>query len=53
MWEDIFRQNKDNLLESIITFNEEMLLCQELIENEEWDELHTWMKKANALHDIL
>ena len=53
MWEDIFRQNKDNLLKSIITFNEEMLLCQELIENEEWDELHTWMQKANRLHDIL
>lgn len=53
MWEDIFRQNKDNLLESIITFNEEMLLCQELIENEEWEKLHAWMKKANALHEIL
>ena len=53
MWEDIFRQNKENLLESIITFNKEMLLCQELLENEEWEELHDWMKKANTLHEIL
>ena len=53
MWEDIFRQNKDNILKSIITFNKEMLLCQELIENEEWYELHIWMKKANTLHEIL
>ncbi len=53
MWEDIFRQNKENLLKSIITFNEEMLLCQELIENEDWDELHAWMAKANKLHEIL
>lgn len=53
MWEDIFRQNKANLLESIITFNEEMLLCQKLIEEESWSELHAWMKKANKLHEIL
>ncbi len=53
MWEDIFRQNKENLLESIVSFNNEMLLCQKLIENESWDELHSWMKKANKLHEIL
>jgi prephenate dehydrogenase len=53
MWEDIFRQNKTNLLESIVSFNTEMLLCQQLIEDESWDELHAWMKKANKLHEIL
>ena len=53
MWEDIFRQNKENLLESIVSFNNEMLLCQKLIEDESWDELHAWMKKANKLHEIL
>ncbi len=53
MWEDIFRQNKDNLLESIKTFNKEMQMCQELIEKEEWEKLHLWMADANRLHDIL
>jgi len=53
MWEDIFRQNRDNLLESIKIFNKEMQLCQELIEKEEWEKLHLWMADANKLHDIL
>lgn len=53
MWEEIFRQNKDNLLESIETFNKEMQLCQQLIKDEKWEELHTWMSEANQLHKIL
>lgn len=53
MWEDIFRQNKSNLLESIEAFNKEMQLCQKLIEEEKWEELHQWMSEANKLHEIL
>ena len=53
MWEDIFRQNKSNLLESIAAFNIEMQLCQKMIEEEKWEELHQWMDEANRLHDIL
>ncbi len=53
MWEDIFRQNKENLLTSMKAFNEEMQLCQNMIENEEWGNLHKWMADANKLHDIL
>lgn len=53
MWEDIFRQNKENLLESIESFNKEMHYCEQLIQEERWDELHQWMLKANTLHDIL
>jgi len=53
MWEDIFRQNKKNLLNSIEAFNKEMKLCQSMIENEEWEKLHKWMAEANELHDIL
>jgi len=53
MWEDIFRQNKKNLLNSIEAFNKEMQLCQNMIENEEWENLHKWMSEANELHDIL
>jgi prephenate dehydrogenase len=53
MWEDIFRQNKTNLLTSIKAFNQELQLCQEMIENEAWEELNQWMNEANRLHDIL
>ena len=53
MWEDIFRQNKKNLLNSIEAFNKEMQLCHSMIENEEWEKLHKWMAEANELHDIL
>jgi len=53
MWEDIFRQNKENLLESMKAFNKELQLCQSMIENDQWDDLHQWMNNANKLHDIL
>ena len=53
MWEDIFRQNKSNLLEAISVFQAELKKCQEMIENEEWDTLNDWMEEANKLHDIL
>ncbi|RLA73234.1 MAG: prephenate dehydrogenase [Epsilonproteobacteria bacterium] len=53
MWEDIFRQNKRNLLEALNHFNTELKRCQEMVEHEEWDELNQWMQDANKLHDIL
>ncbi len=53
MWEDIFRQNKDNVLEAIQTFQSELKKCQKMVENEEWDTLNAWMSEANTLHDIL
>lgn len=53
MWEDIFRQNKGNLLTAIDHFNTELKRCREMIENEEWDKLNQWMQNANKLHDIL
>jgi prephenate dehydrogenase len=53
MWEDIFRQNKENLLASMKAFNNEMQLCQSMVENDEWEALHQWMSEANKLHDIL
>ena len=53
MWEDIFRQNKDNLLEAIYTFESELKKCRKMIENEEWETLNQWMGEANTLHDIL
>ena len=53
MWEDIFRQNKNNMLEAMYTFQSELKKCQKMIENEEWETLNSWMKEANTLHDIL
>ena len=53
MWEDIFRQNRDNLLKSVESFNIEMSRCQKMIEDEDWDSLHRWMLEANKVHDIL
>ncbi len=53
MWEDIFKQNKPNLLEAIDSFQSELKKCQEMVENEEWEKLNRWMKEANTLHDIL
>jgi len=53
MWEDIFKQNRDNMLESISTFQNELEKCKEMIENESWNELNSWMQDANKLHDIL
>ncbi|MDQ7085249.1 MAG: prephenate dehydrogenase [Sulfurovum sp.] len=53
MWEDIFRQNKTNVLEALDSFQLELAKCQEMVENEEWDKLNSWMKDANTLHTIL
>jgi prephenate dehydrogenase len=53
MWEDIFRQNRDNLLEAIEAFQKELEFCKSMIEDKNWDDLYSWMKDANSLHDIL
>jgi prephenate dehydrogenase len=53
MWEDIFRQNKINLLTALDHFAVELNKCRSMVENEEWKELNGWMQSANRLHDIL
>ncbi len=53
MWIDIFKQNKDNLLESIKHFKEEINLIEEYIKNDNWDKAKEWILKANELHNIL
>jgi Prephenate dehydrogenase len=53
MWEDIFRQNKTNLLQAIGAFETELDKCRTMVENEEWDTLNKWMQEANRLHHIL
>lgn len=53
MWSDIFKQNKENLLESIILFEKELGRSRQMIEEENWEELSKWMKEATTLHKIL
>jgi len=53
MWEDVFRQNKTNLILAIDHFSEELKKCRQMVEEEEWDALNSWMQDANKLHDIL
>jgi len=53
MWSDIFKQNRDNLLESITAFKKELQRVQKLIETQKWEELQKWMEEATRLHQIL
>lgn len=53
MWEDIFRQNRTNLLEAIHSLKVEIKKCEKMVENSEWERLNQWMGEANKLHDIL
>jgi len=53
MWEDIFRQNKSNLLEAIELFEDELQLLKQNIKEENWDSVHKNIEAGNRLHDIL
>ena len=53
MWEDIFKQNKSNLLEAIELFEEELSSLKKSIEDEEWEKVNQTMSEGNTLHDIL
>ena len=52
MWEDIFRQNRGNVLEAIELFEIELKKLKEDIKNENWEDVHKTMNDANALYDI-
>ncbi len=53
MWEDIFRQNKSNLLEAIELFEGELSTLKKSIQNDEWNEVNKTMDDGYKLHDIL
>jgi len=53
MWEDIFRQNKTNLLEAITIFESELSQLKSAIINDDWERVHQEMADGNKLHDIL
>ena len=41
------------MLESIKSFEEQMNEAKKMIEEERYEDLENWMKKANSLHEIL
>ncbi|QKG28659.1 prephenate dehydrogenase [Campylobacter sp. RM16187] len=53
MWSDIFKQNKDNLINAIDMFKKELDECENLVKNEKWDELKDWMSEARKIREIL
>jgi len=53
MWTDIFRQNRENLLESLDIFENQMKSIRTMVEKEDYTQMNQWMGKANTLHDIL
>ena len=53
MWEDIFRQNKTNLLEAITLFEDELTQLKENIQKDEWEKVNKTMEDGNDLHEIL
>jgi len=53
MWTDIFKQNRENLLQSLDIYEEHMKNMRKMLENEDYESIAKWMDKANSLHDIL
>jgi len=53
MWEDIFRQNKTNILEAITHFEEELSQMKKAIQEDDWERVHQEMADGNKLHEIL
>ncbi len=52
MWIDIFKQNRDPILDSLHIFERQFAQVVQLIERESWQELKEWMSSANTLHSI-
>ena len=52
MWEDIFKQNKENLLDAIETFQSELEQFKKEIKNDDWEKVSAKMHRGNELEDI-
>ena len=52
MWEDIFKQNKGNLIDAIETFQTELEQFKKEIKNDEWEKVSEKMHRGNELEDI-
>lgn len=52
MWEDIFRQNRANVLEAVELFQRELETLKEALKEKDYTTLHKEMKDANKLSEI-
>ena len=52
MWTDIFKQNRENLLTSLDLFEKELSTCKQMIKDEKWNELESWMGNATTIHKL-
>jgi len=52
MWEDIFKQNKGNLLDAIEVFQKELDHFKKEIKSEKWEEVRAKMVDGNRLDEI-
>jgi len=52
MWEDIFRQNRDNVLEAVELFEAELQTLKTALKNKDYTALRKEMKEANKLYEI-
>ncbi len=53
MWEDIFRQNRGNLIEAIELFEKELTTLKNDIIDENWESVSDTMNHGKTLHEIL
>ncbi|MGX2984184.1 prephenate dehydrogenase [Helicobacter sp. 23-1048] len=53
MWGDIFKQNTQNLLDSITSFQNELQKAKTLIENNDWEGLEAFMRSANEVGKVI
>ena len=52
MWEDIFKQNKGNLIDAIETFQTELEQFKKEIKSDDWEKVREKMHRGNELEDI-
>jgi len=53
MWTDIFKQNKNNLIESITLYEKQLSSMKNMLKEDKYDDIYEWIKKANTLDKIL
>lgn len=53
MWTDIFRQNRENLIESMDIYMKHFLEMKKYLEEEDYENIIKKMEHANELHEIL
>lgn len=53
MWNDIFKQNTQNVLDSITSFQAELQKAKNMLESGDWKGLEAFMTQANKLQEFM